>query len=204
MRIINRPWYWVPLLFLPVINLIMLPVTWVETCRSFGRNSKLDTFLVVVTLGLYLFVINYSTDIRYVENRSLHAKSTSGDWVSSILFAVVAATFVHTYFFQPFVIPTSSLEKTLLVGDFLIVSKVHYGARVPMTTIAAPMVHDTLPLLNVKSYLPKLELPYMRIPGFEKIERNDIVVFNWPVDTMMNMYYTDKYYYKPIDKKIDR
>ena len=201
MRIINRPWYWVPLLFLPVINLIMLPVTWVETCRSFGRNSKLDTFLVVVTLGLYLFVINYSTDIRYVENRSLHAKSTSGDWVSSILFAVVAATFVHTYFFQPFVIPTSSLEKTLLVGDFLIVSKVHYGARIPMTTIAAPMVHDTLPLLNVKSYLPKLELPYMRIPGFEKIERNDIVVFNWPVDTMMNMYYTDKYYYKPIDKK---
>jgi len=201
MRIINRPWYWVPLLFLPVINLIMFPVVWVETARSFGKNSKLDTVLVVLTFGLYLYVINYSSDNSFVAERDLMPKSSSGDWVGSILFAIVAATFVHTYFFQPFVIPTSSLEKSLLVGDFLIVSKVHYGARIPMTTVAAPMVHDTLPLLNIKSYLPKFELPYMRIPGFESIERNDIVVFNWPVDTMMNMYYTDKYYYKPIDKK---
>src|SRR5690606_12994302 len=104
-------------------------------------------------------------------------------------------------FIQPFTIPTSSLEKTLLVGDFLFVSKMHYGPRIPMTTVAAPMVHDTIPVAKVKSYSPSPQLPYMRLPGFENIEHNDIVVFNWPIDTMMNMYYTDKYYYKPIDKK---
>lgn len=201
MKIINRPWWWTILLFVPIVNLIMFPVVWVETARSFGRNSGLDTFLAVVTFGLYIYYINYALDVSHVKDRSLHPKSAAGDWVSSILFAIVAATIVHTYFIQPFTIPTSSLEKTLLVGDFLFVSKMHYGPRIPMTTVAAPMVHDTIPVAKVKSYLPYPQLPYMRIPGFEKIEHNDIVVFNWPVDTMLNMYHTDKYYYKPIDKK---
>ena len=108
---------------------------------------------------------------------------------------------------QPYTIPTSSLEKSLLVGDFLFVSKFHYGARVPMTTVAAPMVHDTIPIIKTRSYINKeqlpflAELPYMRLPGLQKIKRNEIVCFNWPVDTFKNMYYTDKYYYKPIDKK---
>lgn len=201
MKIINRPWWWTILLFIPIVNLIMFPVVWVETARSFGKNSNLDTFLAIVTLGFYNFYLNYVADVSYIENRSLHPKTGVGDWVSSILFAVVAATIVHTYFIQPFTIPTSSLEKTLLVGDFLFVSKMHYGARTPMTTIAAPMIHDTIPVAKIKSYLPKFELPYFRLPGFQDIKRNDIVVFNWPVDTMLDMYHTDKYYYKPIDKK---
>lgn len=214
MKIINRPWWWVILLFLPIVNLIMLAVVWVETARSFGKNSNLDTFLAVITLGFYNYYLNYVADVKYVEDRSLHPKSGAGDWVSSILFAIVAATIVHTYFIQPFTIPSSSLEKSLLVGDFLFVSKFHYGARVPMTTVAAPMVHDTIPLLNTKSYLfddhkgsnswkNKLQLPYLRIPGFEDIERNDIVVFNQPADTLLDMndFHPDRNYYKPIDKK---
>ena len=214
MKIINRPWWWVILLFLPVVNLIMLAVVWVETARSFGKNSTLDTFLAVVTLGFYNFYLNYVADVKYIENRSLQPKSGAGDWVSSILFAIVAATIVHTYFIQPFTIPSSSLEKSLLVGDFLFVSKFHYGARVPMTTVGAPMVHDTIPVLHKKSYLfddhkgstswkNKLQLPYLRIPGFEKIERNDIVVFNQPADTLLDMndFHPDRNYYKPIDKK---
>jgi signal peptidase I len=201
MKIIKRPWWWTILLFVPIVNLIMFPVVWVETARSFGKNSTTDTILAVVTLGFYNYYLNYFVDVKHIEDRDLHPKSAAGDWISSILFAIVAATIVHTYFIQPFTIPTSSLEKTLLVGDFLFVSKMHYGARVPMTTIAAPMVHDTIPLLKVKSYLPKFELPYMRLPGFQKIKHNDIVVFNWPVDTMLDMRHTDKFYYKPIDKK---
>ncbi len=161
----------------------------------------MDTFLVLITLGLYIFYINYAADVTYIEDRSLKPPTALGEWVSSILFAIIAATLVHTYLIQPFTIPTSSLEKTLLVGDFLFVSKFHYGARTPMTAVAFPMVHDTIPGLNVKSYLEKPQIPYFRFPGFEEIERNDIVVFNWPVDTMVNMFYTDKYYYKPIDKK---
>jgi signal peptidase I len=201
MKIINRPWWWTLLLFLPIVNLIMFAVVWVETARSFGKNSNVDTILAVVTLGFYNFYLNYVADIKYVDDRSLHPRTGLGDWISSILFAIVAATIVHTYFIQPFTIPTSSLEKTLLVGDFLFVSKFHYGARIPMTTIAAPMVHDTIPGLKIKSYASKYEFPYLRFPAFQKIKHNDIVVFNWPVDTMLDMRHTDKFYYKPIDKK---
>ncbi|MCB4808012.1 signal peptidase I [Tamlana sp. 62-3] len=214
MKIINRPWWWTILLFLPIVNLIMFMVVWVETARSFGKNTHLDTALAVLTLGFYNYYLNYVADVSYIENRSLQPKSGSGEWTSSILFAIVAATIVHTYFIQPFTIPSSSLEKSLLVGDFLFVSKFHYGARVPNTTVAAPMVHDTIPVIKKKSYLfddhkdskswkNLLQLPYLRIPGFEKIERNDIVVFNQPADTLldMNNFHPDRNYYKPIDKK---
>ncbi|MEN9929029.1 MAG: hypothetical protein RLZZ231_950 [Bacteroidota bacterium] len=202
MKIINRPTWWTILLFIPVINLILFPVIWVETLRSFGKNSTKDTLLGIVTFGLYIYVINYSNEVQYIQDRSIVATTKTGDTVSSILFAIVVATLVHTYAIQPFQIPTSSLEKSLLVGDFLFVSKVHYGARTPMTPIAAPMVHDTIPLLNKKSYVAKPQLPYFRFPGFESIKNNDIVVFNWPTDTLFNMYLpTDKRYDKPIDKK---
>jgi len=202
MQIINRPKWWTVLLFIPIINLIMFPVLWVETCRSFGKNTYVDTALAVLSCGLYVTYLNYTQELTHIKDRSIDPKSSSGEWTSSILFAVIAATLVHTYFMQPFVIPTSSLEKTLLKGDFLLVSKFHYGARLPMTAVAAPMVHDTLPKFNVPSYLKKPQIPYLRIPGFQKIKRNDIVVFNWPADTLFNMYKeADKKYEKPIDKK---
>jgi signal peptidase I len=102
---------------------------------------------------------------------------------------------------QPYVIPTGSLEKTLLVGDFLFVSKFHYGARAPMTSIAAPMVHDTLPVLGVRSYLNSPQLPYFRLPGFQDIKRNEIVVFSWPADTVRIFFKKEKGVKKPIDKK---
>ena len=201
MKIIHRPWWWTILLFVPIVNLIMFPVIWVETIRSFGKHSLVDTILVVVTLGFYIYYVNYMADVTYIQDRSLHPRTAAGEWISSILFAVIAATIVHTYLIQPFTIPTSSLEKTLLVGDFLFVSKFNYGARTPLTAVAFPMVHDTIPIINKKSYLAYPQIPYFRFPGFEDIERSDIVVFNWPVDTMRYMTSTDKYYYKPIDKK---
>ena len=203
MQIINRPKWWVVLFFIPIVNLIIIPVTWVETIRSFGRNSTAETFAVILTLGFYIYYVNYATNDPYIVDRDLKPRSEVGEWVSSILFAVIAATIVHTYFMQPFTIPTSSLEKTLLVGDFLLVSKFHYGARIPKTAVAFPMVHDTIPVVNTKSYLNDPQIPYLRFPGFENIERNDIVVFNWPVDTVnaFQQYGDGKYYEKPIDKK---
>ena len=216
MKIISRPWWWVILMFLPIVNLIMIPAVWVETARAFGKDTKLDALLSIVTLGFYLYYLNYVADVNYIDDRKLTPKSSSGEWITSILFAIVAATIVHTYFFQPFVIPSSSLEKSLLVGDFLIVSKLHYGPRAPMTTVGAPMVHDTIPFIKSKSYLfndhfeerntswiNKLQLPYLRLPGFENVERNDIIVFNQPADTLVNMndFHPNRNYYKPIDKK---
>lgn len=214
MQIINRPKWWVILLFIPIINLLMFPVIWVETIRSFGRNSTLETWLVMLTLGFYIYYVNYALDVTYIEDRSLQPKTATGEWVSSIVFAIVAATLVHTYFIQPYVIPTGSLERTLRVGDFLFVSKFHYGARTPMTTVAAPMVHDTLPILGIPSYLAevekedyktswknKLQLPYFRLPGFTKVDRTDIVVFSWPADTVRYFFKKEKGIIKPIDKK---
>ena len=202
MKIINRPTWYTVLFFVPIVNLIMFPVVWVETLRSFGKNSTLDTFLGVATFGLYIYYVNYTQELHYISDRSLKPKNTTADTISSLLFAVVVATIVHTYFIQPYTIPSSSLEKSLLIGDFLFVSKMNYGARVPMTTVAAPMVHDTLPFVHTKSYSFLPQLPYFRFPGFEKIKNNDIVVFNWPRDTLFNMYLpADKRYDKPIDKK---
>ncbi|SDR94615.1 signal peptidase I [Gramella sp. MAR_2010_147] len=202
MKIINRPWWWVVLMFIPIVNLIIIPVIWVETIRSFGRHSTAETFAVILTLGLYIYYVNYATENAYIVDRDLKPRTEAGEWISSVLFAVIAATIVHTYFMQPFTIPTSSLEKTLLVGDFLFVSKFHYGARVPGTAVAFPMVHDTIPGLGVKSYLNKPQIPYFRFPGFEEIERNDIVVFNWPVDTVRKFFdRSGKHYKKPVDKK---
>jgi signal peptidase I len=214
--IIKRPKWWVILLFFPIVNQLMFPVFWIETARSFGYNQRKDTILVVLTLGLYLFYINYATDAEYKKERSLSPRTKLGEWVSAIAFAIIAATMVHTYFMQPYTIPSSSLEKSLLVGDYLFVSKFHYGARVPMTTVALPMIHDSIPLTKKKSYLfsddfekretalkNKLQLPYTRMPGFQKIKRNDIVVFNQPADTLLDMndFHPDRNYYKPIDKK---
>ncbi|MCH9659893.1 MAG: signal peptidase I, partial [Bacteroidetes bacterium] len=203
MKIINRPWWWVILLFIPIVHLIMFPVIWVETLRSFGRNNTKETFLVLITFGCYLYYVNYTQKVAYVKDRELKPRTSAGEWTSSILFAVVAATIVHTYFMQPFTIPSSSLEKTLLVGDYLFVSKFHYGARTPMTAAALPMVHDTLPVAKTKTYWDKLQFPYGRIPGFQDIKRNDIVVFSWPVDTLIDIRpgAMRGSVVKPIDKK---
>ena len=201
MDIIRRPRWWVILLFVPIINLMMFPVIWVETLRSFGKNSPVDTALGLLTFGLYTYRINYDDNATYIEERSLVPRTWFGEWINAVLFAVIAATLVHSYFIQPYIIPTGSLEKTLLIGDFLFVSKFHYGARSPMTAVAFPMVHDTLPLVKSKSYLNFPQLPYFRLPGFKSVERNEIVVFSWPADTVRRFFVKEKGVRKPIDKK---
>ncbi|RYD93591.1 MAG: signal peptidase I, partial [Sphingobacteriales bacterium] len=197
MRIIRRSPWWTILLFVPIVNLIMFPVVWVQILKAFGKTSTTDYILGIVTLGLYIFVINYDDKVKY--NGEIEATDST---ISSLLYAVVVATLVHTYVMQPFTIPTGSLEKTLLIGDFLFVSKFHYGARTPMTTVAAPMVHDAIPFTSIKSYRNWPQLPYFRLPGMEKVEKNDIVVFNWPTDTVLFFGDTKTVgLRKPIDKK---
>jgi signal peptidase I len=202
LSIIKKPKWWVVLLFFPIINLIMFPVLWVSTVKVFGKDKLIDKTLAVLTFGLYLYALNYAPNTAYIGNKEIDKDKKENEWVGSILFAIVAATLVHTYVMQPFTIPTSSLEKSLLVGDFLFVSKFHYGARTPQTPIALPMVHDSIPLTSTRSYVNSLQLPYFRIPGFQKVKQNDIVVFNWPTDTVrMFRDESGKHYYKPIDKK---
>ena len=201
MKIIKRPVWWVILLFIPTINLIMLIIILIRLLNVFNKNSYLDYFLIIISLGLYIFYINYDPQSKYNPDNSNSTKSNLKETISSLIFAIIAATIVHNYIIQPYIIPTGSLEKSLLIGDFLFVSKFHYGARAPMTAISLPMVHDTIPLLKIRSYLKKPQYPYLRLPAVQKIKRNDIVVFNWPADTVRKFFVKEKGVKKPIDKK---
>ena len=118
-------------------------------------------------------------------------KSVVREWVDAIIFAVIAATIIRTFFIEAYTIPTPSMEKSLLVGDFLFVSKVSYGARIPMTPLSFPFAHHTLPLVGGKSYLEWIKIGYHRLPGFGHVNRGDCVVFNWPAENLG----------RPVDKK---
>ncbi|MGV8963316.1 MAG: signal peptidase I [Candidatus Saccharimonadaceae bacterium] len=117
------------------------------------------------------------------------------EWVDAIVFALIAVYFINTFFFQNYQIPTSSLEKSLLVGDFLFVSKLSYGARAPITPLSFPLAQHTMPVVGGKSYIEKPQWKYKRLKGFGEIKRNNIVVFNFPTgDTVAtNMQSVDYY-----------
>lgn len=108
-------------------------------------------------------------------------------WVDALVFALVAVYFINLFFFQNYVIPSSSLEKSLLTGDYLFVSKVSYGPRIPQTPLTMPLTQHTLPVGNIKSYIEWPQWDYRRAPGLGKIQLNDIVVFNYPAgDTVVS------------------
>ncbi|TSD63503.1 signal peptidase I [Inquilinus sp. KBS0705] len=121
-------------------------------------------------------------------------KSAGREWADAIIFAVIAATLIRTLFIEAYTIPTPSMERSLLVGDFLFVSKVNYGARTPMTPIAFPFAHHTMPLINTKAYWDGWELPYYRLPGLSEVKKGDVVVFNYPMEA-------DSPFYRPVDKR---
>lgn len=144
---------------------------------------------VVVIYDLYISKYFY----RYVwsRNEKLCEKSdlyrNIYEWVNAIVFATVVATLIHTFFFQIYVIPSSSMEKSLLIGDYLYVSKATYGPKMPNTPIAFPFVHHTMPFSTTKkSFSEAVKWPYKRLKGLRNIERNDVVVFNFPTgDTVL-------------------
>lgn len=121
-------------------------------------------------------------------------KSAGREWFDAIVFAVIAATLIRTLFIEAYNIPTGSMEKSLMVGDFLFVSKVNYGARVPMTPVAFPLAHHSMPLIGTKAYWDGIQWKYRRLPGLGKIKRNDAVVFNYPMEA-------DAPYNRPVDKR---
>ena len=113
-------------------------------------------------------------------------KSVAREWIDAALFAIVAATIIRTFFIEAYTIPTPSMEGSMLVNDFLFVSKLSYGPRVPMTPLSFPLVHNSMPITGGKSYSEAIQWKYKRWPGFGDVERYDVVVFNFPNnDTVM-------------------
>jgi len=119
------------------------------------------------------------------------------EWIDALIFALVAVSFINLFLFQNFNIPTSSMEKSLLVGDYLFVSKVSYGPRVPTTPLSFPLVQHTLPLTKDKnSFLTWIQNPYRRMAGFTTVKNNDPIVFNYPEgDTVCTKYQSNESYY---------
>lgn len=149
---------------------------------------------LLVPLAFDIFVTKYVNWNRWKEAKNPTLR-TIADWVDAIVFALLAVYVINLYFFQNYKIPSPSLEKTLLVGDFLLVSKVSYGPREPMTPLSFPLVQHTLPKLNCKSYIEKPQWEYKRLKGFGNVKRNDIVVFNFPAgDTVASNFQQSDYY----------
>lgn len=114
------------------------------------------------------------------KDKRIGKKSATREWTETIIFALVAAGIIRTYVFEPFKIPTGSMEKTLMVGDFLFVNKLMYGTRVPETPLSFPLFHNFIPYLNIKSYSELEKTKYTRMPGIRDVHRYDVVVFNYP------------------------
>ena len=173
--------------------------TFIWTLFIYLINGEWLYFIPFIIGDIFFWkTINYTFwKERKKENKK--PKSWLGSWGDAILFAVIAATILRTFFIEAYTIPTPSMEKSLMVGDYLFVDKTSYGPRVPMTPLSFPLVHHTLPLLGGKSYLEWLKIDYHRMSGFSNgneqsnigVERNDCVVFNWPAEREG----------RPIDKK---
>lgn len=191
-KLIKKPWWWLILSFVPVVNIVLGIGMIVELLNNFGKRSPVGHVLGSVFGFVYLPYLALTQDLEYVGpvNYNQLGKGRFREWSEAIFFAVIAATIIRTFTIEAFQIPTSSMEGTLLRGDFLFVSKVHYGAKTPKTPLAMPFMHHSMPILEIPAYLDWIELPSFRFPALQDIKRNDIVVFNYPIED-----------YRPVDKR---
>lgn len=201
LKIIGRPWYWFLLLLVPGVNLIMLVIVNVEMGIVFNQRSTGSQwkFGALPWYALYQLAFQQKEE-KYVGPRNWKDKKKSWgrEWGEAILFAVVAASIIRSFTFEAFTIPTPSMEASMKVGDYLFVDKFTYGTRLPMTPVSIPFFHNAIPGGLTNSYVEWFSLPYMRTPGFGKVERFDPVVFNFPNgDTVLiDPYYVGHNYYE--------
>lgn len=202
LKLTGRPMWWLVLLFIPGVNLLIMIGIIVDLVKSFGKFGLNQQVAAVILPFIYLVRWGFDKETKYLgpsaskefkeKHKKTLKKSTSREWTEAIIFAVLAATIIRTFFVEAYTIPTPSMERSLLVGDFLFVSKVNYGPRIPMTPVAFPFAHNEMPVLNTKSYWDGWELPYYRLPGLSTVKKGDVVVFNYPQDTIDN---------RPADKR---
>lgn len=182
LKIIEKPWWWLFLLIFPGPNVLMLMIMCVNLATVLDRRESKDVVLAAFVPFIYLNMLGFDEKVKYVGpiDRKKFKKTSTQEWRDAILFAIVAASIIRTYFLEAFTIPTPSMEKSMLVGDYLFVSKLSYGPKVPQTPLSFPFAHHSLPNTTIPSYLDWIKLPYHRLPGLGGIERNDVVVFNYP------------------------
>jgi signal peptidase I len=198
LKMVDRPWWWLILMLIPGVNIMMFLVLVFLTIRNFEVDSIGKTIGGVVLSPIALILLGFQDQYRWMGNDywKKYERTTVTEWSEAIVFAVVAATIIRSFFVEAFTIPTPSMEKSLLVGDYLFVSKVSYGSKVPNTPLTVPFTHHTLPLTDhTPSYSTWIQLPYMRFPAIGSVKNNDVVVFNFPEgDTVIVQRQSESYY----------
>jgi signal peptidase I len=203
-KLSGKPLWWIILIIIPVINILALIGITIDFLKSYGKFSLRDQAAGVILPFIYLPKWGYDKETKYLgpsaspefkeKYKKTLKKSTTREWTEAIIFAVIAATLIRTFFIEAYTIPTPSMERSLLVGDFLFVSKVNYGPRLPETPIAFPFAHHTMPLIGTKAYWDIIKLPYYRFPGLSEVKKGDVVVFNYPMEA-------DSPFNRPVDKR---
>jgi len=210
MKAVGRPGWHAALLLIPIVNIFVFVNMCIQIVRSFKKYELKHSAAVIAYAPAVFFKLAkddhskydgpYMTKFTDYNNQIAEAKEKGNDrqfkklvannpfkktagreWIESIFFAVFAAAFIRMFLIEAFVIPTPSMEGSLNVGDYLFVSKAHYGIRTPMTVAMIPLLHNRIPGINTESYLESPSLPYYRLPALESIDRNEPFVFNWPV-----------------------
>lgn len=185
----HRPKHWVFWQFIPVVGWFISPGIFIEFAKLFGKFGLGAHTAASLAGPIYFPYLAYKEDPKFIGPDAVkkHKKKAWREWVDAAVFAVVAATLIRTFIFEAYTIPSSSMEKTLLVKDFLFVSKMSYGPRIPNTPLSVPFVHNYLPFGSKrKSYSELIKIPYIRWFS-SPVKRNDAVVFNFPEgDTVFN------------------
>ncbi len=197
-----RPTWWVILLIVPIVNIFIFYGLYLDLLKSFGKRRFWETAVAILLPFIFLSLWGRDPAVKYLgaantdefQKKYPYRKTVAREWADAIIFATVAATLIRGFLLEAYMIPTGSMERTLLIGDFLFVSKLNYGPRVPMTPLAFPFAHHTMPITGGKAYSELIQLPYKRLPGFQSIERNDVVVFNFPAGDTVILEHQDRTY----------
>jgi signal peptidase I len=208
-KLIGQPTSHAAWMLFPIVNIFTYAGMKVDLVRSFGKFNFSDSFWAVVFSPFIFNKIGndnskyegpivpkekeYQTLLQEAHKKndkkvldklakSPYKKGSLREWTEAIVFAVFAAAFIRMFLIEAYVIPSSSMEGSLLIGDYLFVSKAHYGIRTPMTVLQIPLLHNRIPYLDVESYVEKPGFDYHRLPALQNVQRNEPFVFNWPVE----------------------
>lgn len=178
---VNKPWWWVFYLIIPLIGQIIGLGVLYEFLSLYGKKKSSDLVICALLPFVYLPMIGFNKEVIYkAAAPRVDKKDSVHEWSEAIGFAVIAASLIRWLIMEAYTIPTPSMENTLLVGDFLFVSKFHYGTRTPKTPIQVPLTHQKIWFTDLPSYSKAVQLPTYRLPGFSSVKREDVVVFNVP------------------------
>ena len=187
--VIPKYWFWLQLI--PIAGQFITIWITIIFVMQFKRFNLIHHTATVFLPFIYFPYLGFSKNEQFYGPTEMgkYTKPASREWIDAGVFAIVAATIIRTFVFEAYVIPSESMEKTLLVNDFLFVNKMTYGARIPQTPLSFPFVHNTMPTsVTTSSYLKWIQIPYKRLPAITPVKRNDVVVFNFPAgDTIINL-----------------